>query len=90
MNCIFNENTVHTPGNWRGGGAIYLQGLLMVLNSRFYENKVVTEVGHHTGGGAIYSTSNYAHIINSRFVKNFIPDARGGGGAIYNTFKLVI
>ncbi|MDR0911670.1 MAG: hypothetical protein LBM96_03595 [Methanobrevibacter sp.] len=60
-----------------GGGAIYNQGTLNIVDSKFTNNSAKYK---DTNGGAIYNSNNL-FIQNSEFINNF---AIGDGGAIHN------
>ncbi|MCW1892396.1 MAG: hypothetical protein KIH65_004115 [Candidatus Uhrbacteria bacterium] len=73
-----------------GGGAIYSNGgSLKVVNSKFYDNEIVS-TGPDVAGGAIYQTQGYGptYIVNSTFGGSAdLGNVGSNGGALGGLFS---
>jgi predicted outer membrane repeat protein len=79
MNSLFKSNVALD-----GGGAIFSQGNVIVTNSEFQSNSLVSLENQRLTGGAIWSIDT-VRVHNSKFISN----SAIAGGAIYSTNALI-
>lgn len=86
---VFIGNIAEATGSngQTGGGAIYSNGVVSVLNSRFESNLALSDLGGGFGGAMFLRGANASHaILDSNFIFNGASPASpiaGLGGAIY-------
>ncbi|MFA0832412.1 MAG: right-handed parallel beta-helix repeat-containing protein, partial [Methanobacterium formicicum] len=82
-NSTISQNKMLLSGSAYGGGAIYNQATVNIVNSTLSDNNAPTN------GGALYNTGT-SNITNSTLTGNTATTSTGYGGAIYNSGNLNI
>ena len=77
-NCRFNNNRVHGPASYQGGGAIYMYYTNLTINNCSFVGNGAAYSNFGNGGGAIYSKYSKLHINNCFFNNNGLNTDKGG------------